>query len=321
MHRKKADRMLLERFSFLLVSATREQLCLALAGLFWDVNLISKIYCSLGVALAYVLCMGLAQQAYSQSTISIPNFHAFNVGWVGIGNELESPVRGPGPVLAHPDYPYISNAQAARTGEDANFRIADLNNPIFQPWVVEALRAQNEEALSGAPIFDGKVRCWPPGVLVFLLRPGSPMMILQTADGVSILLEPNHEVRRVAINVPHTDNSVPSWHGESVGHYEGDTLVVDTIGLDDRSFIDNYRTPHSTMLHVVERYRMIDDGQMLEVTVQVEDQGAFTMPWTAMRRFRREIGRPFTERVCAENNEFYFGFNLPPIPQDDTPDF
>jgi hypothetical protein len=66
---------------------------------------------------------------------------------------------------------------------------------------------------------------------------------------------------------------------------------------------------------------MIDDGKMLEVTVQVEDQEAFAMPWTSIRRFHREIGRPFTERVCAENNEFYFGFDLPPIPQDDTPDF
>jgi len=280
-----------------------------------------QVFCSLSVTLAYVLFIGLAQQAHSQSVVSIPDFHAFNVGWVGIGNELEPPISGLGPVVAHPDYPYISNAQAAQTGEDANFRIADLNNPILQPWVVESLRVQNEEALSGAPIFDGKVRCWPPGVPVFLLRPGSPMMILQTVGEVFILLEPNHEVRRIALNIPHTDNPAPSWHGESVGHYEGDTLVVDTIGLDDRSFIDNYRTPHSSMLHVVERYRMIDDGQMLEVTVQVEDQEAFAMPWTSIRRFHREIGRPFTERVCAENNEFYFGFDLPPIPQDDTPDF
>jgi hypothetical protein len=285
-----------------------------------------QIYLICGVALALTFCTAFALQAFiprafARSASSIPDFHSFNVGWVGIGNELEPPPSGPGPVLAHPDYPYVSNAQAARTGEDANFRVADLSNPILQPWVVEALRARNEEALSGAPIFDGKVRCWPPGVPVFLLRPGSPLFLLQAADEVLILLEPNSEVRRVAMNARHSDDIKPSWYGESVGHYEGDTLVVDTIGLDDRSFIDNYRTPHSTMLHVVERYRMIEDGTLLEVSVHIEDQGAFTMPWTAMRRFRREVGRPFTERICAENNENYFGYDLPPIPQDNMPDF
>lgn len=275
-----------------------------------------------GLALIGVAFLVLVSpQSIAQEVSPIPDFHGFNVGWVGIGNELEPPTSGPGPVTADPDYPYISNQQALETGEDANFRIAELDNWVLQPWVVEALRAQNEEALSGAPIFDGKVRCWPPGVPVFLLRPGSPMMFLQTADEVHILLEPNHEVRRVAMNVPHTDNPAPSWHGESVGHYEGDTLVVDTIGLDDRSFLDNYRTPHSDMLRVVERYRMINDGTLLEVSVQIEDQGAFLMPWSAIRRFRRDVGREFTERICAENNEFYFGFDLPPIPQDNTPDF
>lgn len=280
-----------------------------------------RVYFSFGVAAALTLPVVLGLQVYAQTAPAIPNFHSFDVGWVGIGNELEPPASGPGPVAAHPDYPYISNAQAAQTGEDANFRVADLDNPILQLWVVEALRVQNEEALSGAPIFDGKVRCWPPGVPVFLLRPGSPIFLLQTEQEVLIILEPNAEVRRVALNSPHSDNVQPTWNGESVGHYEGDTLVVDTIGLDDRSFIDNYRTPHSNMLHVVERYRIVEDGALLEVSVHIEDQGAFTMPWNAVRRFRREEGRPFTERICAENNENYFGYDLPPIPQDSTPDF
>ncbi len=321
MRRRLAGKTVWGRFSFALVSAARGQLCLVLAGLFFgQIRLMTRIGLAFGFAVGLGSYMVLVGQALAQES-PIPDFHGFSVGWVGIGNELDPPDSGPGPVTAHPDYPYISNAQASRTGEDANFRIADLDNPTLQPWVVEALRVQNEEALSGAPIFDGKVRCWPPGLPVFLLRPGSPLFLLQSADEVQILLEPNSEVRRVAMNGPHTDNPTPSWHGESIGHYEGDTLVVDTIGLDDRSFMDNYRTPHSVMLHVVERYRMIDDGAMLEVTVQVEDQGAFTMPWSAMRRFRRDVGRLFTERICAENNEDYFGYDLPPIPQDNSPDF
>jgi hypothetical protein len=272
-------------------------------------------------ALALAICMAPVSLAKAQDASAIPDFLGHSAGWVGIGNELEPPASGPGPVVAHPDYPYVSNAEAAATGRDANFRIADLNNPTLQPWVVEALRVQNKEALSGAPIFDGKVRCWPHGVPVFLLRPGSPIFILQSADTVHLILEPDSQARHVAMNVPHTDNPAPSWNGESVGHYEGDTLVVDTIAIDERGFLDNYRTPHSSMLRVVERYRMIDDGQMLEVSVHVEDQGAFTTPWTAMRRFRRDDGRPYRERICAENNEDYFGYDLPPMPQDNTPDF
>ena len=69
------------------------------------------------------------------------------------------------------------------------------------------------------------------------------------------------QLRRVYLNEPHSANPKPSWYGESVGHYEnGDTLVVDTIGMNDRTYVDNYRTPHTTQLHVVERFKLVDGG-------------------------------------------------------------
>jgi len=80
---------------------------------------------------------------------------------------------------------------------------------------------------------------------------------------------------------------MPSWFGESVGRYEGDTLVVDTVGMNDKTYIDSYRTPHTEKLHVVERFRMIEGGKTLEVKVHVEDPGAFTTPWDAIQRYRR----------------------------------
>jgi hypothetical protein len=272
-------------------------------------------------AAAIGVCIGLAPNAVAQDASSFPDFFSMNVGWVGIGNELGIPEEGPGPVTFDPEHPYISNEEAARTGQAANFRIADLTNPILAAGTREALRLQNEEALSGLPIFDGKVRCWPASGPVFLVYPGSPIAIMQGRDSVLLMLEPDHQMRIVAMNRPHLENPKPSWHGDSVGHYEGDTLVVDTIGYNDRGFLDNYRTPHSTKLHMVERYRMVDDGNILEVELYIEDQDAFTVPWRATRRFRREIGRPFLERVCAENNETYFNLELPPMPTDDTPDF
>lgn len=261
----------------------------------------------------------LAQE--TQGGASVPDFSSNNVAWRGITNDLMPPPSGPGPVVDDKEHPYVSNAIARETGAQANFRVADLSNPILQPWVVEALRVQNEEALSGAVVFTRESRCWPTGVPAFLLNPALPIYFLQTPEDVWIILEPDHRVRQVHLNQEHSANPTPSWYGESIGHYEGDTLVVDTIGFSDKTHIDNYRTPHTTQLHVVERFRMIEGGQILEATIHVEDRGAFNMPWTAIRRFRRTEDRPLEEVVCAENNENYFNYDVLPLPQDDTPDF
>jgi hypothetical protein len=270
------------------------------------------------VSLALVLSLA-GPSAWAQGA-AIPDFST-NVGWQGIGNDLNAPPEGPGPVTFDPLHPYVSNAEAQRTGRQPNFRVADLSNPILLPWTREALRKQNEEALSGKVVFTRESRCWPTGVPAFLLNPALPIYFLQTATDVWIILEPDHRVRRVALNQPHSASPVPSWYGESVGHYEGDTLVVDTIGFNDRSHVDNYRTPHTTQLRVVERYRMIDGGRRLEVHIRVEDPGAFTMPWAAIRRFNRVENRPMEEVACAENNGDYFNFEIELLPTDETPDF
>ena len=125
-------------------------------------------------------------------------------------------------------------------------------------------------------------------------------------------------IRDSYLDVPHSANTKPSWYGESVGHYEGDTLVVDTIGQNDKTFVDIYRTPHTAKLHVVERWRMVDGGQMMEAVFTVEDPGAFYEPWTAMRRYRRVKQEP-DEAICAENNNAnLFDYH---IPMADKPDF
>jgi hypothetical protein len=138
------------------------------------------------------------------------------------------------------------------------------------------------------------------------------------------------------MNVPHSRNAKPTWYGESVGHYEGDTLVVDTIGQNTKTFVDNYRTPHTDKLHVVERFRMINGGKAMEVLIHVEDRGAFTMPWNAVQRFARFEGAPrndgrLVETICAESaslGQFDFGnygashsAELAPVPQSAQPDF
>jgi len=114
----------------------------------------------------------------------------------------------------------------------------------------------------------------------------------------------NHQQRHIYLNVLHSPNVKPSWFGESVGTYEGDTLVVDTIGITTKAFVDDYQTPHTDKLHVVERYRMTDGGKAMEARVHVEDPGAFTMPWDAVQRYKR------VEPIVAEN--------IPPVENDAT---
>jgi hypothetical protein len=114
--------------------------------------------------------------------------------------------------------------------------------------------------------------------------------------------------RRIYLNVPHSANVKPSWTGESVGHYEGDTLVVDTIGINDKTYIDK-------------RFRMIDDGNMLEANIRIEDPGAFTMPWNAVQRWRRVQQGPMYERACVENPFDLHIQDTEPVPHADTPDF
>ncbi len=139
-----------------------------------------------------------------------------------------------------------------------------------------------------------------------------------------MIWQADHQVRHVYLGVKHSGQVKPSWYGESIGHYEGDTLVVDTIGLDTRTAVDNFQTPHSPQLHVIERFHMINNGNVLEANVHVEDPGAFTTPWNAIQSYRRlEPGRaennepfnpvsssdaagPMLEASCAENNECGF---------------
>jgi hypothetical protein len=166
--------------------------------------------------------------------------------------------------------------------------------------------------------------CWPSGVPEVLnLR--EPVEFLQQKDKITIIYQRDHQIRQIFLNRPHSQHVTPSWYGESVGHYEGDTLVVDTIGQAAKplSYVDPYGTPHTDKIHVTERYRVIHDakGKGLEVIFRVEDPGAFTMPWRGLVVYRPNRG-PFEEVVCAENDRS-FGENslLGAIPEEKHPTF
>ena len=216
------------------------------------------------------------------------------------------------------DHPYVPNGRGAQP----TYRVADISNPILRPWIIEKMKKANDDVLAGKIPFITRERCWPagvPGFTVYTRVQG--LYFLQTPTEVTLISELNHQPRHIYLDVPHSQDPKPSWYGESVGHYEGDELVVDTIGLNDRTFVDNYRTPHTEQIHVVERFKMIEGGKTLEAVVTVDDPGAFNMPWTAVQRWRRVSDRPMTEMICAENNLNFFNYEVVPIPQADKPDF
>jgi hypothetical protein len=266
------------------------------------------------VAAILVSAMVLWPAAAAQQ--AVPNFSSTQYGWIAVDNEFIRPASGPGPVTSDPAHPFIGNNK----GGQPTYRVADLSNPILKPFAIEGLKKANEIVLSGHVPNVARERCWPGGVPGFLLFPIQPLYFIQTRNEVWMILQYDHQVRRVFLNRPHTRNPKPSWFGESVGHYEGDTLVVDTIGISTKTTIDNYQTPHTDALHVIERFRAIQGGKQLQVNLTVEDPGAFTAPWSASQLYNR-ADQEMLESVCAENNGEYFSYGVAPIPQAGKPDF
>jgi hypothetical protein len=276
------------------------------------------------------LCLSLLPISAAENN-AIPNFGMDpKVGWLAgvpgstepLGDDFLPPPSGPGPVMSDPEHPYIDNQYAAQQGIQPTFHVADLTNPILRPWVREELRKVNKRVLAGEAVYTPKERCWPIGVPGWMLYPAQPVYILQTPKQVVFIWSEDHMVRHIYLNEKHPDKVEPSWFGHSVGHYEnGDTLVIDTVGLNTRTYVDQFRTPHSELLHVVERYRLIDGGKAIEAIAEVDDPGAFTTKWRGMQRYRRVEQGPMNEQVCAENNEGVFESAVDPIPTADKPDF
>jgi hypothetical protein len=283
------------------------------------------------MAVAFTVCASASLPIMAADRpLPTPNFApSSKTGWIGYGPEYMPVPGSPRPVAADPAHPYIPNAieyLSARPNlkvvEQSTFPVADLTNPILQPWVRDELRKLNDRVLAGQPVFEHRASCWPAGVPAFLLAVVNPIFFIQTEKQVTMISQGgDHTVRRVHLNVAHSPQPKPSWFGESVGHYEGDTLVVDTIGLNAKTYVDIYRTPHSEQLHVIERFRLIEGGKTLEVEAYVEDPGAFTAPWRGTQRFALSERGPLLEAACAENNANYFDYDMDPMPVAERPDF
>lgn len=233
--------------------------------------------------------------------------------------------------------------------------VGDYTNPVLKPPAAEVVKRNAERELSGAAIPNPHNQCWPEPT-PFTLNIQFGVEIIQQKDEV-ILLYLTNQVRHVRMNLPHAAHPIPTWQGESVGHYDGDTLVVDTIGqkIGPLSMIDRFGTPFSAAMHVVERYRLIDgalahDLQQkhehnyfphgspfrnpygmgdidadtskpgLQVEITVDDPATFTTQWSGLVTYRHVLGE-WPEVACAENTQGSGSSWVVLVPKADKPDF
>ena len=238
-------------------------------------------------------------------------------------NEYIPPASGIGPISDGPAHPFYNNPMRAVVNKNGTYRVADLTSEAaknLMPWAVEALKKQNALALAERNGETRQARCWETGVPDIHEAP-QPLYFIQTPK--EVVMYQGHRTRHVFMDVPHSKNPRPSWYGESVGHYEGDTLVVDTIGQNDKTFVDGYRTPHTTQIHVVERFRVVKGGRGLDVSFTVDDPGTFYKPWGGRRPRYLMENAPLSEgnTICAAGNEDRFNLGFDPVPHADKWDF
>jgi hypothetical protein len=194
-----------------------------------------------------------------------------------------------------------ASGPAHQGGTGGNLWIGDYTNPILQPWAAEVVKKEGDRQLAGGPSLTSAAMCRPSGVPDVFTLIGS-LEMLQGANEVVFLYQRDNQSRHIYLNRQHATDREPSYYGDSVGHYEDDTLVVDTIGMNDKTATDRFGTPHTKALHVIERYRIVNEGKTLQDIFTVDDPGAFTTTWSGVLNYKRARVPKVEEEVCAENN-------------------
>jgi hypothetical protein len=184
--------------------------------------------------------------------------------------------------------------------------------PSMTPWAEERFKA-NKPSFGPHAVEDSNdpvnpttvsaVGCFPPGVPRIYLQP-FPMELIQTQGRVILFYEFNHLVRQIFTDGrKHNTDLGPTWMGDSIGTWEGDTLVVDTIGFNDKTWLDRAGHPHSQDLHVVERIRR-PDHDTLQIAVTMEDPKAYTKPWNDTLTYKLHPKWNISEMICEDNVNF-----------------
>ena len=270
--------------------------------------------------------------ALAQSPNAIPDLTG---AWARTTFATEPPDSGPGP---------LRNPGRERPGPPA------YASPLLTPQARAVVKERYESTLAGKPYATPSSACWPM-VAPFVYRV-QEIQLLQSRNEVLLISMQDHDVRRVRMNAQHPAKVTPTWHGDSVGRYEGDTLVIDTVGtkVGKINVADAAGSPYSEALHVVERYRLVgfDDvkaardklvqvngppgtqqaagidetyrGKGLQVEFTVEDPNVYTEKWSGKATYSKADDL-WVENVCAENTFEYYNNRDTPLPVAEKPDF
>ena len=174
------------------------------------------------------------------------------------------------------------------------------------PWAAAKYKINSPKYHGDDPntvLSDPVFQCFPPGVPRIYLY-NFPVQIVQIPGQVLMLFEYDHFVRRIYTDGrPHDKEQGPLWMGDSIGKWEGDTLVVDTVNFNDKTLIDRVGRPHSDSLHLVERIRRIDPASM-EIDFTVDDPKSYAKPWGTKLIFVLKPDWKMMEQVCEDNASF-----------------
>jgi hypothetical protein len=179
----------------------------------------------------------------------------------------------------------------------SNDRPADREAAPYQPWAAKKVL----EAFNRRGIDDPTSRCLPAGIPRIVMLGLFPQQIVQTPTQLVFLYEYMSVFRVIPLNAQHPDDLIPSYMGNSVARWEGDTLVVDIVGFNDKTWLAGTGTFHTEALHVVERYTRVDKDQ-INYQVTIDDPDVLTKPWTLQSTLMLREGTRLQEMVCAENN-------------------
>ena len=286
------------------------------------------------VALAVAATGGMGQAA---PTASVPDFSGF---WA------HPWLPGYEPLASGPTS--LKNLSRRNGVSNPVQLVGDYNNPILKPATVEIVKKFGEMSKSYYGFPNPRNQCWPNGVPFVLSSNG--LEIFQKPNEITMLYQTDHQVRRVRMNGTHPAKVTPTYFGDSIGHYEGDTLVIDTIGIKPGPFamIDWFGTPQTPNLHVIERYRLLDyaaakdgldraskenalpqpatvdlgyRGKHLQLTFEVDDPSVFTTRWSATVTYGKPVDDEWRENICAENPNKYGTERDAQVPTAAKPDF
>jgi hypothetical protein len=216
-------------------------------------------------------------------------------GNVGLYQRQPPAPTGPAPKFAD-GTPDLSGVWLGGGSSDADISrgLKAGSTLVMLPWAEALVKTRKSKE-------DPEANCLPSGI-----PRGSPYpwRIVQTPTHYFILFEGNiHSFRQIFMDGrKHPDDPDPTWYGHSIGRWEGPTLVVDTVGFNDKFWFDDAGHPHTEKLHTIERYTRTDAGNM-SIEVTIDDPGAYTKPFTTAGRARIMAGAEILEYICQENNQ------------------